>query len=694
LRQLPGMTNKQREEAEKSDPLIAALTQFFMNPNPDNTWREFVYMWATEFQTTDAPAIFIRRTARGDIGELRIIDGTMIARYIDDNGWTPTSESPAYAQLWWGTPAWDLTRDQLLYRPKCPRVYKIYGNSPTERSARFIELGFSRLELKMQWAQNGTIPDGLMVVPPDAPVELVERQQAWMNSVMTGNQQRRVQLRLIQGFAKDGKDQLLFPKEKMLMDPYDEYEIRMLCVNYGVSKQRFMQQMNRASAETAQEAAEEEGAGPSEQYIMDSVNQLIQSPIYFNLPKYEFTYAEEREKDILKQAQADDIYLKNGAKSWTEVRDGLGLDARQNPMDTVPLAFGQATYNAYDSAAQVAAQKAPPKPPGETPSANNPTPKNKPPKAAARLAGQLQLTEGETVELMNKRQLYTAIASARQNHQLDKTHPGMSIDPHHFSLQGETARNKMERTIKDRLGKVCDAVVAKLKAAKAAKVRKSDEEDIKKLLGDDAFWTQLWIDLPPDLTDDLEEAVRAGMSKGILEADVKMDSAGAINELNAIAQAYASKRAAELVGMKYDKDGNLEPNPNAQYTITEPTRNELRQIITEAFEHNTKFEDLVKEIEEAGSFSTVRAMNIAKTEVSFAQSGGTYQVWKQTGVVQSSVWQCSNMPNVCDTCLGNQEAGEVPFGTPFPSGDLYPPAHPGGCRCVVRAKRVGKQQAA
>lgn len=698
LRQIPGMNNKQREQAEKEDKKILALTNFFMNPNPDCTWREFVYMLMNEVQVTDAPAIYIRRNLRNDIAELRVIDGAMIARYVDDNGWTPTNESPAYAQLWWGTPAWDLRRDQLFYRPMCPRVFKLYGNSATERSSRLIELGFSRLELKLQWAQNGTIPDGLMIVPPEAPVELVERQQAWMNSMMTGNAQRRVQLRLIQGFSKEGKDQLLFPKEKMLMDPYDEYEIRMLSVNYDVPKQRFMAQMNRASAEASQEAAEEEGYGPSYQWLRDSMNCLIQSPLYFNLPNYEFTYADEREKDKVKQAQADDYYLRNGAKTWDEVRDDLGLDSRNNPMDRVPLAYGQPVYNAYDSATQASAAKAPKGlPSGNEPTAtddegrqmrgevtNPPTPRK-----SSRLAGRLVL-DAEEIEELNKNGLFSFIGSAKKNFQFEKTTPGMSINPHHYSLQGETARRHMEETLEAHFGKVAKAFTSKmLEGSKAAsrKVKKSDESDIKKLLGDEDFWTTLWIDLPPEIAADLEEAIRAGMAKGLLEATVNVTDAKSINAFNAIAQAEAKKRAAEMVGMKW-VDDQLVPNPRAQFVISETTRDEIRTIITDAFADNTPMADIAASIQDAGAFSVVRAQMIARTEVSRAQAGGTYETWKQTGVVKTVKWQHSNLPNVCAECVANAAAGEIEFGKAFPSGELYPPQHP-NCRCVVYAAKTG-----
>lgn len=708
LRQIPGQKQKDREAAEQKDDRIRLLTDFLMNPSPDTTWREFVYMWATEILTTDAPSLFIRRNMRRDIGELRLIDGAMIARYVDDNGWTPTSESPAYAQLWWGTPAWDLTRDQLFYRPMRPRVYKLYGNSPTEKMARLLELGWARLELKLQWAENGTIPDGLMVVPPDAPLELVERQQAWMNSVMAGNAQRRVQLRLIQGFMKDGKDQILFPKEKMLMDPYDEYEIRSLAVGYGVPKQRFMEQMNRASAESAQEAAEQEGYWPTQQYIMDSMNLLIQSPLYFGLKDYEFTYADEREKDVLKQEQADDIYIKNGTKSWNETRDPLGLDPYQkegsDDLANSPLAFGNPIYNAYDSADQVAASKASAAP-KEQPSGNEPTategtsttrgqvlPGNKPPKKASRLSGRLIL-DADRIEEMNQSEVRKFLANVEQNHQFFKASAGASINPNHFSLQGEKARRGAVDAISKCLGKVAKKFADKVrKEAKkvdmrAGGLRKSDEEDIKKLLGDD-YWNTLWIDLPDDLTPELKEAVLSGMAKGIMEVNVSVSNTKMIDAFQTSAYNYAKDRAAEMVGMKYDDAGELVANPKAQYVISDSTRDDLRELITQAFSENTKLDDLVDQIQNAGMFSVVRAQMIANTEVNRAQAGGTYEVWKQTGVVKTVRWQHSNLPNVCEDCTDNSEE-EVAFGKAFPSGDLHPPAHP-NCRCVVYAVKTGK----
>jgi 2'-5' RNA ligase len=46
-------------------------------------------------------------------------------------------------------------------------------------------------------------------------------------------------------------------------------------------------------------------------------------------------------------------------------------------------------------------------------------------------------------------------------------------------------------------------------------------------------------------------------------------------------------------------------------------------------------------------------------------------------------WENAGDARVCPSCLANTAAGPVLIGQPYPSGDAYPPAHPGGCRCAV-----------
>jgi len=45
-------------------------------------------------------------------------------------------------------------------------------------------------------------------------------------------------------------------------------------------------------------------------------------------------------------------------------------------------------------------------------------------------------------------------------------------------------------------------------------------------------------------------------------------------------------------------------------------------------------------------------------------------------------WVVDNGGTPCPDAEDNALAGEVPKGEPFPTGDTYPPAHP-GCRCLI-----------
>jgi hypothetical protein len=60
--------------------------------------------------------------------------------------------------------------------------------------------------------------------------------------------------------------------------------------------------------------------------------------------------------------------------------------------------------------------------------------------------------------------------------------------------------------------------------------------------------------------------------------------------------------------------------------------------------------------------------------------------WYRQQQVEYAEWAVDDSPNVCPACLANEAAAPVPYGSPFPSGDAFPPAHP-RCRCAVIPSR-------
>jgi SPP1 gp7 family putative phage head morphogenesis protein len=73
------------------------------------------------------------------------------------------------------------------------------------------------------------------------------------------------------------------------------------------------------------------------------------------------------------------------------------------------------------------------------------------------------------------------------------------------------------------------------------------------------------------------------------------------------------------------------------------------------------------------------AQSVATTEISRASAAGAIDTYQSAGI-RRIAWLTEPDTRVCPTCVGNADAGPVPIGTAFPSGDLAPPAHP-SCRC-------------
>ena len=77
-----------------------------------------------------------------------------------------------------------------------------------------------------------------------------------------------------------------------------------------------------------------------------------------------------------------------------------------------------------------------------------------------------------------------------------------------------------------------------------------------------------------------------------------------------------------------------------------------------------------------------RAARLALAELTKASGAGASTVYGGRRVATHR-WLTAEDDHVCAICDGNADAGSVPLGMPFPSGDLWPPAHPLNCRCAT-----------
>jgi hypothetical protein len=91
-----------------------------------------------------------------------------------------------------------------------------------------------------------------------------------------------------------------------------------------------VKQVNRAVAETVQEAAIEEGLAPLMEWTVSFMNRLIRKG--FQVEGYVFAWQDETSLDPLVQAQVDQIYVRAGSGSRTKC--ALITSGRRIPSST------------------------------------------------------------------------------------------------------------------------------------------------------------------------------------------------------------------------------------------------------------------------------------------------------------------------------------------------------------------------
>lgn len=605
------------------DPQCQELNQFFRFPDKENDWDTWLRMLIEEVLVTDAPSIYIRKTLGDAIYAVEPLDGATIKRVIDDQGRTPMPPEPAYMQVLKGINACEYTTEELLYRPRNKRVWKIYGYSPVEQIIMTINTAIRRSVHVLQSYTEGNVPEALVGVPPDWNPSHIKQFQEYFDLLLAGDTGERRKMKFIPG----GMD-INFTKANILKDSFDEWIARIVCFAFSVEPTAFVAQQNRATAETARDAALSEGLAPIMQWVENTMNFIAQQR--FGYQGVRFCWDDEKTQDPLEKAQINQIYLNTGVLLDDEVRADLGRD---------PLTPEQRE--------RVKAARTPP------PMAIQP--------AEESISGSTGMPEEAPKE---------AIAKSK------KSQPG-PINPDRASMVKAEAR--LSATINSFFKSEKKKILARL--SKIGKDDKPDGDRIKELqLTVSVDWDELVSDVQPIL----ESIAKNGATAALDAVSVETETYGPrVSE-------WAADRAAELVGKKW-VDGELIDNPNAEWVISDSTREMINGYTKQVVEEGLTMDEFSDMLRDSFAFSESRADMIARTETRLADSNGQMEGYRASGVVQGVEWTTSMDDLVSEECNANAAAGVVMLGDSFPSGDEAPPAHP-NCRCVIIASLIPEDQ--
>ena len=302
-----------------SDPRVATLESFFRKPDGTHRWGTWLRMLLEDLFVIDAPALYKARSVGGALLALEPVDGATIKVLIDDQGRTPASPDPAYQQVLHGVPKADFSRDELIYLPRNPRTAKIYGFSPVEQIITTVNIALRRQLAQMQYFTEGNMPEALIGVPQNWTMEQIGQFQEYWDTILAGNTAERRHAKFV---PADFRYQPM--REPPLKDDFDEWLARIVCYAFSTSPAPFTRQMNRATADNAQEMALAEGLGPVMLWIKCLVDQVIEED--FGCPDLEFEWIDEKADDLLRQAQITDMKLKSGLKTINEARTEAGQD--------------------------------------------------------------------------------------------------------------------------------------------------------------------------------------------------------------------------------------------------------------------------------------------------------------------------------------------------------------------------------
>jgi hypothetical protein len=323
------------------DARIARLTAFWRRPDGATPFATWLRLLLEDLLVLDAPAIERRRNRAGDLIALDVIPGDTIHPMVDDTGRRPRGpDEIAYQQVIKGAAWANLTEADLIYAPRNPRPNHNYGFGPVEQIIVTINTLIRRQAAQLAYFTEGNTPAGLLTGPDGWNPDQIRDMQLWLDARLSGSTAEQAKLL----WVPSGTKYQSF-KDSPIKDDFDEWLARIVADAFSLPPTPFVRQMNRSTAGADQDRGLEEGLEPIKRWVKRLVDGVIQDD--FGCGDLEFAWNDAAVVDPMKQAQIDDLALRNGTATIDEVRarrglaplpDGAGSTARTySASGTIPI---------------------------------------------------------------------------------------------------------------------------------------------------------------------------------------------------------------------------------------------------------------------------------------------------------------------------------------------------------------------
>ncbi|MYS57689.1 MULTISPECIES: phage portal protein [Streptomycetaceae] len=727
---------------KRLSPEIARCTAFWEQPDPgqDEEWPDWIGKLLEEHLVLDAVAIYPRRTYGGDLYALEILDGSTIKVLRDYRGGRPVPPQPAFQQHLWGFPRGEYvadvdpdgavpdgySADQLIYKRRNVRAFTPYGYSAVEQALEDLDVWLRRRQWIRAEFTDGAIPAGVLrntAANGWTPQQVLEYETA-LNDAWSGQTLERHRLRILPpGFELESMADVA---EKYRPE-YDLFLLKQLASHFAttIAELNFTEPGGLGSSgyhEGQADIKERSATMPTYRWIQNLVTQISRRHLGM-APELEFRILGLESEDEAAADMVAQSRVQWGRMTLNEDRDRLGLPRYAFPEADMPMLMTTRGVVFLEGASEVAE-------PGELIG-----PVQAPPQDDADADGELDAPYGPDTDISNPatsgsdddseqtaakksqelaayrrwiRRNATPARPFRFAYLTKADAPELDGAPVIFAAPGGDDRPKagdpspvwpgwdrdeataavwQPRIVRHLMAAVpADALAERWLARELVKTDTTDRTDPGQDGADSdewaatlaaAFLTSEGIDLTgilaPLLNDLWTEgwaighaaarAIMSGRAKALYGWAVgdAADAARGLTAATRMALAVFRQQSAPLVRSiaagRLAALGRVLGGARAGHQTAAQLAEALRDLLRDR------------------SWAAMTAM----TEVARAVLAAAVDAYR-TGQVNACDWAIE--PGACPACVANHQAGPLPLGAVWPTGDTQPPAHP-RCRCAL-----------
>lgn len=262
------------------------------------------------------------------------VDGATIVAHLDERG-----RVASLGQVVKGQIAHEYTRDQMIWMPKNRRPNAVYGCSFVQQVQNIVAIALKRTARQMDWFTQGNVPDVLFVAPDGWTPQQVKDINANWEKQLAGISGKSRGRWVPPGTTVESLDR------NPVAGEFDEWLIRVICYAFSLPPTAFVQQVNRSTSETMQDASVTEGHAAILRWAESFLTAIISSAWG---PGFRWMWDLEQpsKEDVIK------LVLGGALKTSALLRLGVAPEEIAEPPKLAAMAQQEPEKKAKDDAAK------------------------------------------------------------------------------------------------------------------------------------------------------------------------------------------------------------------------------------------------------------------------------------------------------------------------------------------------------